>query len=259
MIKSQKLKPTDASSGALSRFHQRIEEKTSNRAAAPVLCIALGDSVTQGVGAVNQFLHEAVYHRQFNRLLEQRFPLCVFNTLNAGVDGQTARDGLGRLERDVLQHRPDLLLVAFALNDAALGGLQMLDEYTDVIRQIIQETRRYTQADIILMTPNMMITRPNAAIAPEHADFVSLLMDVQNKGVLGAYVQRLRQIGQEQNIPVADVYAAWEAMAARGIDTTAMLCNGLNHPTPEGHRLAAEVLMQLVESDVTDASGCPVG
>jgi lysophospholipase L1-like esterase len=253
MIKSQKARSSDEKSPALVRFHQRIKQKTADRSAAPVLCIALGDSVTQGVAAVNQFLHAEVYHRQFNRMLEKRFPLCIFSTLNAGVDGQAAVNGLERLERDVIRHGPDLVLLAFALNDAVGGGLGKLDEYAATIRQIIQQVRHRTEADVILMTPNMMITRPNAAVAEQHRGLISRFIDVQNEGVLGEYARRLVQIGREEKTPVADVYAAWEAMADRGVDTTAMLSNGLNHPTAEGHRLAADILMRLVENAAADA------
>jgi lysophospholipase L1-like esterase len=238
---------TGGSNSPLSRFHRRIQEKTVDRSVRAPLIVALGDSVTQGVAAVDQFLHEEVYHRQFAHLLEQKHPTCIFNTINAGVDGQTTRDALVRLDRDVLPHRPDLLLVAFGLNDAVQGGLEKLDDYQANIEAIIHRTRREAECDIILLTPNMMLSRDNVMVAPQHRHLVHQFLEIQNGGVLAAYAQRLRQIGRDQNIPIADLYTAWETLAQKGTDTTAMLSNGLNHPTAEGHRMAAQVLMSVMD------------
>lgn len=240
--------PTQGSFSPLSRFRGRIQEKIIDRSAGAPLIVALGDSVTQGVAAVDQFLHEQVYHRQFARLLEKKYPTCIFNTINAGVDGQAAHHGLERLERDVLPHHPDLLLVAFGLNDAVQGGLEKLDDYQTAIEAIIRRTHRNAECDIILLTPNMMLTRDNAAVALQHRQWVLQFLAVQTEGVLAAYADRLRQIGRDHAFPVADVYAAWEVLAAKGIDTTAMLSNGLNHPTAEGHRMTAQILMSVIES-----------
>jgi lysophospholipase L1-like esterase len=233
----------------LSRFHRHIQEKILDRSARAPLIVALGDSVTQGVAAVDQFLHAEVYHRQFAYLLEIKYPTCVFNTINAGVDGQRAPDALERLERDVFPHRPDLLLVAFGLNDAVRGGLEKLDDFEGAIEAILLRTRLNAECDIILLTPNMMLTKDNSSVAPQHRRLVPLFLDIQNQGVLAAYAQCLRRIGRDQRLPVADVYAAWEALARNGTDTTAMLSNGLNHPTAEGHRMTAQILMSLIDPE----------
>ena len=37
--------------------------------------------------------------------------------INAGISGHTTTEGLARLDRDVLQHKPDLVTVSFGLND----------------------------------------------------------------------------------------------------------------------------------------------
>ena len=49
-----------------------------------------------------------------------------------------------------------------------------------------------------------------------------------------------------RGIPVCDCYAEWKRMAAEGQDTTAMLCNHINHPTREMHKLFADMLFETV-------------
>ena len=48
------------------------------------------------------------------------------------------------------------------------------------------------------------------------------------------------------NIPVADAYRRWEQMAAMGVDTTALLSNGINHPTAEMHDIFVDEIMRKV-------------
>lgn len=229
----------------LQHFHLRITEKTASNSARTVLIAALGDSVTSGLAGEGEFLHGQVYHGQLKVLLEERYPRCVFSVVNTGDGGQNAGGGIGLLERDVLHLQPDLLLVGFGLNDAH-SGLDGLNAYSANLQTIINRTREATSADIILLTPNMMPHYATDKI-PERwrADcgkFISLQLD----GVLAAYAQCVREVGAKNNIPVADVYAAWEALEAAGQDTTAMLANGLNHPDANGHRLAAQILIKVV-------------
>jgi hypothetical protein len=54
----------------LERFHQRIHEKSTDRSAAPALIVALGDSVTQGIGGIDELYHDDVYHARLKRKLE---------------------------------------------------------------------------------------------------------------------------------------------------------------------------------------------
>ena len=77
-----------------------------------------------------------------------------------------------------------------------------------------------------------------------HKYFESL----QKGGKMDAYVQGMRDVAKELDVPLADVYAEWKRMAAEGMDTTALLVNGMNHPTPEMHKLFAEKLFDLIFS-----------
>lgn len=229
----------------LQHFHQRIAEKTASNSARTVIIAALGDSVTAGLAGENEFLHGQVYHGQLKTLLEERYPQCVFSVINAGDSGQNAGGGFQLLERDVLHLQPDLLLISFGLNDAH-AGFDGLDTYAANLQAIIDRAREATAADLILLTPNMMPHHATDKI-PERwrADcgkFISLQMD----GVLAAYAERVREVGAKNNIPVADVYAAWEILEAAGCDTTAMLANGLNHPDARGHTIAADSLLALI-------------
>lgn len=65
-----------------------------------------GDSITAG-----QYLSDA---DTYARKLADRFQCEV---INAGVPGNTTGQGLARFERDVLENRPDICVIAFGMND----------------------------------------------------------------------------------------------------------------------------------------------
>jgi lysophospholipase L1-like esterase len=234
---------------ALERFRQRIRQKAADRSAPPVLLVALGDSVTQGIGGIDELYHDQVYHAVVKRRLEAAHPLCTFSIINAGVDGHRVIDGAARLDRDVIRHQPDLVFLAFGLNDAALGRAANVPGFASALADHCQRVRAETSSDIVLITPNMMLTRANDAIPPRWRHVAQDFLTIQCSGLLGDYAAAIREVGGGLSIPVADVYAAWSRRAAEGIDTTADLANGLNHPNPRAHQLAADVIYSVLSAD----------
>lgn len=229
----------------MRRFHRRIQEKSQNSWEPPVLIVAFGDSVTQGLLALAEQAHGDVYHARFKRLLEARYPTSTFSVINAGVAGQTAPGALSLIDRDVIRHQPDLTLVAFGLNDAWNGsaGVQMFVESLNII---VSRLRSETEGDVVLLTPNFMNTRVLDDAVGEEASVFGASARLQNDGVLAAYACAVRDLARDYNLPCADVYSAWQDLAARGEDTDAMLSNAMNHPTPEAHAIPADLLMRIV-------------
>lgn len=230
---------------SLQRFHQRIAEKSSDPTVRTVIIAALGDSVTAGAAAEGEYLYEMVYHAQLQRLLVKRYPQCLFSTVNAGINGMNATGGLEYLVRDVVPLRPDLLLISYGLNDAP-GGLEKITQYKSALQDLINTARETGINDMILITPNYMPTRETDKIPERWRHLTEQFIALQTDGVLAAYAAAIREVGVSCHVAVADVYAAWEALEKKGIDTTAMLANGLNHPDEQGHTIAAKVLFDLI-------------
>jgi acyl-CoA thioesterase-1 len=234
----------------LSRFLRRVREKAADPWTPPVLIVAFGDSVTQGMLALDEQAHDAVYHARFMRLLEARDPLSTFSVINAGVGGQTAAGALALIERDVIRHQPDLTLVSFALNDA-WNGQTGVPAFIDAMDVIVRRIRAETESDVILLTPNFMNRREPAGADSEHIALVRATAALQNDGVLAAYAQAVRDVAQAHDLPCADVYRAWEDLATQGVDTDRMLANHMNHPTSEAHAIPAELLMRIVTAPLS--------
>lgn len=230
----------------LTRFHQRIAEKAADPSAAPVLIVAFGDSVTQGMTELGKQSPDGVYHARLKRMLEAAYPASTFSVINAGQSGQTAAGALATLERDVLRHQPDLTLIGFGLNDA-WGGNAGLRAFGESIGTMLSRIANETRSDVIVLTPSFMNKADNPRVAPEHRGLVEAMANVMNSGMLAHYAQAVRDVAHAHYAPLADVHAAWQVLAESGIDTDAMLSNGLNHPTAEAHQITAELVMAIVQ------------
>jgi lysophospholipase L1-like esterase len=82
-----------------------------------VRLVALGDSIVHG----HMVPEDGAWPSVLLALLRDRNPRIPWNVFNSGACGETAVQGLQRLERDALRHRPDVLFIAFGLNDCFLA------------------------------------------------------------------------------------------------------------------------------------------
>ena len=238
-------KPMLSSAERLQRFHQRIADYQSSKDTSPLLICAFGDSVTQG-WMENEKLDPAnVYHALVAGDLRAAHPHLIVNTLNAGIGGQTMAGSLDRLERDVIRHQPDLVLIGFGLNDSSMG-LEGVEAFKRDLRAGVERIARETQAAVVLLTPNQMCYEESDRIPGAWHHVFEALRERQVSGVLAAYDNAIREVGAETGALVADVYAEWERRRTAGKNTDAMLANGLNHPTREGHRLAADQISRVI-------------
>ena len=63
---------------------------------------------------------------------------------------------------------------------------------------------------------------------------------------MDAFVAAGIEIAQQMHVTVCDCYKEWKKLYAEGVDTTKLLINRLNHPSPEMHRLFADELFECV-------------
>ena len=107
---------------AWQRLKLKLEQPPTQERERNVLLVAFGDSVTQGLFVNPGLVGDAVYHEVFRRALMARYPERTFSGVNAGSSGDNTTGALARLQHDVLDHHPDLVLVCFGLNDAWGGA-----------------------------------------------------------------------------------------------------------------------------------------
>ncbi len=206
----------------------------------PVFVCFFGDSNTLGWGDGSIQYREA-YPTRVIAALHDRHPTCPFVGINAGKGGDTLTAALGRMDRDVIRHAPDLTVLAFGINDVG-GGREQLPAFEASLRAALSALLAHT--DVVVLTPNMAATRRTHLVDPRYPDALDALIALQTGGVLDAYVQVMRAT---MGVPVADAYRIWRDMAAAGVDTTLLLANGINHPFGHAHRFFADALLACID------------
>jgi predicted HicB family RNase H-like nuclease len=165
------------------------------------------------------------------------------NVINAGIGGITAKDSLGRMERQVFDHHPDLVIVCFGLND--INGTR--EQYLDSLRTIFTRCRE-SGAEVIFMTPNMLNTRVDERTEARFAAYAVKTAEMQNGGRMDLYMESACTLAREMDVTVCDCYAKWKELS-RTQDITDLLANYINHPTREMHELFAQSLFEIIMGD----------
>lgn len=219
----------------------------------PINIVAFGDSVTHGaLDVCNNY--ETVYWNVLKKKINAVRDAIPVNVINAGIGGITAEGSIPRLQRDVLSHHPDLVIVCFGLNDVCASTLEA---YTGALKTIFEECKA-TGADVIFMTPNMLNTRVLEDDIMEifkdkvYVDFAGTTAKYQNEGKMDEYMAAAIATAKECGVTVCDCYAQWKKLAQKGVDTTMLLSNRINHPTIEMHNLFADMLFDIIFEEKTE-------
>lgn len=211
---------------ALPRFGMLGATVMALRAGAPVAVVAFGSSSTYGTGASSPAMS---YPSLLREQLARIFPTSTIRVVNAGEPGDASPELWARFERDVLAHRPTLVVLQTGTNDA-LRRLPVDSLRTTTARMI--ERIRAAGSDVVLLDQQRF---PGFGTSPEYR----------------VYVDAVREIGAELGVPVARRYAWMEGVIAAGRYTMADLIGGDDlHQTD----LANECTARLLSTGVAVAS-----
>jgi len=147
---------------------------------------------------------------------------------NRAVGGWSVPNGLSDLDQ-LLAHEPDLILIAYGMNDV---GRRNPEAYKEGIQQMIARIKTARpQAEILLvatMLGNEQWQHTPREMFPKYRDALASLCG--------------------EGIALVDLTSIWTEMLKRKRDCD-LTGNGVNHPSDFGHRVyASAVLSLLVES-----------
>lgn len=213
----------------------------------PITIVAFGDSVTHGAVASGEMDYESVYHHRLAKMILGVRNYVPVNVINAGIGGITAKSSLPRMEKQVFSHDPDLIIVAFGLND--VNG--SLEDYISSLRTIFAACVE-REIETVFLTPNMLNTYVAEDTHPANKDYAKKTADMQNGGRMDEYMSAAAELAREMGVKVADCYSKWREMS-KTQDTTALLANRINHPVREMHQLFADEIFKLVLGKESDA------
>lgn len=163
--------------------------------------VAIGGSITEagGPGWVG------------DRLREQ-FPDSLVSVVNSGMSGTGSSLGVFRVERDVLAHQPDLVVIEFCVNDGGLPDAQAI---------------RYMETLVVRLKS---LPHPPAVVVVEAAARV------------GVNLERHRRVDRHYGLLEVDMQAAVDRRLARADEPWSTLFSDDVHPNRAGHAFYAEAL-----------------
>ena len=214
----------------------------------PINIVAFGDSVTHGAVEIGVQEYETAYWNRLRKKILAVRDYVPVNVINAGIGGITATASLARMQAQVLDHHPDLVIVCFGLND--VNG--ELETYVSALREIFSRCQA-AGVETIFMTPNMLNTYVAEDAPKEFFEYAGKTAEMQNSGRMDRYMDAAVSLAQEMGITVCDCYRKWKRLSETE-DVTMLLANRINHPTPAMHELFADMLFKTVMADMPVAT-----
>ncbi|MBQ7303131.1 MAG: SGNH/GDSL hydrolase family protein [Clostridia bacterium] len=186
--------------------------------------VVYGDSISTGCEAS---MPEETYFARFADKLE-RVTGGHIHLINRAVGGERSREGINHVNNSLAQETPDLVTIAYGMNDMNPNNDMTPALYKENMRTMLNACRA-VGADVIFVTP----CPPNPRWKYTGKDWRE-------------YAAMLRELAKEENVPLADVQALWDQEMTYGKTISDLLYNDVNHPTSYGHYLYAAMLNTLI-------------
>ena len=205
----------------------------------PINIVIFGDSVSHGFMR-DDTDYENVYWNVLRKKLNAVRNYIPVNMICASIGGTSAEASLSRLEKQVLKHEPDMVIVCFGLND--VNG--SLEKYLQSLRVIFARCLE-AGTEVIFMTPNMLNTYVANDTPVQWLEYAAKTAEMQTSGRMDRYMYAASELAQEMGVTLCDCYSKWKALSQTE-DTTMLLANRINHPTEEMHQLFADSLYEVI-------------
>ena len=194
--------------------------------------VFLGDSITQGGGGPKGYV------TLIKNALAEKHPDLGIEVINAGISGNKVPDLQRRLQRDVLDKKPTVVVIYIGINDVWHGERDPArgtpkDRYEAGLKEIIDKTKA-AGARVVLCTPSVIGEKPDG----------SNPLDAK----LDEYADISRKVAKELKLPVCDLRKAFLAYLKENNATnrrTGVLTTDGVHLTAAGNKFVAETILHV--------------
>lgn len=184
------------------------------------ICV-LGGSITQGTissgSSDSKVEKKTAYANIFFDWWEETFPSVEFEFINAGIGATDSYLGVHRVQKDVLDYHPDLVLVEYAVNDGSSYFYEKT--YDNLLRKIL--------------------------LSKDHPAVLLLFMG-QTNGTTAQINQS--KIGYNYSLPMVSYINVINDMMEKGTYKEKDLSGDQVHPSALGHAITGEILWKYLNS-----------
>ena len=192
----------------------------------PYTIVFFGDSVTYGYGVDTET--ESFFSR-IKKIMQSGMYGKV-RVINSGISGDDTSEALSRVTSDVTAHNPNLVVIAFGLNDCqnkSMTSSNFRDNIHNMLAAIPSKTR------VILATSNTFLDTGQ-----------SLWKDMNSS--LDNYMDEIRAISSEKKLTLIDVNSVWKKQLRQDQRHMEYFYVDPTHPSAQGHRLIYETYMNVL-------------
>jgi len=166
-------------------------------AGLPVVIVAFGSSSTQGFGASSP---EFNYPNRLAAQLRRHYPTADISVVNAGVGGEDAPEMMKRLQTQVIDRHPDLVIWQVGTN-AVLRNLDP-GETARMVEDGISRIQAAGGTDIVLVDPQYSpAVNQRAESAGKMVKLLSKVAELRHVGIFPRF-EVMRDWHEKQAIPV---------------------------------------------------------
>ena len=202
--------------------------------------VFFGDSLTSGVGAAPQ--------ESYPKVIESKVSLTV---INAGIAGDTAKDAIQRVERDVLKHNPQMVIVFLGANDVfGLGNVAAVNAHLsalgDDLGNILTAVKA-TDRQVFLVNTFGSSDRPAADAQSLHSALkrMNLFTDDSPEDFLAmllAHGKMMEELARSKSVGFID--NVWRGV----INVEGNMSPDGIHPNADGYKVMAENIFAQIKS-----------
>ncbi|WP_439559281.1 SGNH/GDSL hydrolase family protein [Dyadobacter sp.] len=179
-----------------------------------------GHSVPAGYGDRHEVNTLQSYPNLMLKSLKEKYPYAVINVIVTAIGGENSIKGQTRFDTDVLVHKPDVLLIDYALNDRFSNLAKVKEAWEKMIKAALDK-----KIKVILLTPS-----PDQRIE---------INDPANP--LEPYIAMIKSLAAQYKTGLADPNVKFKEVAAQGQLKEVMA--SVNHPNEAGHMLIVKELL----------------
>lgn len=154
--------------------------------------------------------------------LKKIYPFAVTNIILTCIGGENSEQGAKRFKKQVLNHKPDVLFIDYALNDTGIGAEASSKAWEYMIKAALKKNIK-----VILLT----------ATPDQRVDLLSKETDLQK------ICSQVVEISKEYQTGLVDNYTGFQKIVSSGEKVTDYMSQ-VNHPNEKGHQLIVDGIMK---------------
>lgn len=154
--------------------------------------------------------------------LKAKYPYAVINIIVTAIGGENAIKGQERFSTDVLNQKPDVIFIDYALNDRSAGLEKARTAWEKMIQDALQKNIK-----VILLTPSP--DQRNDIMAPGNE--------------LEQHANQIRALAKKYHTGLVDSFKSFQEIINHGGDIRDYMSH-VNHPNKKGHEIIADEIIK---------------